>query len=445
MLDHLHGVTMYAVIQAGGAGTRLKTITGDLPKVMVEICGKPILEWQLESLKKSGIHDFLVIISKNGKAISDYFGDGKKLGVSISYIIEESPLGTAGGLYFARDIIKDDFILCFGDLMLDVDWMRFHRFHKEKGSVLTAFAHPNSHPFDSDLLVSDEDEKIIKIDSKNNVRDYYYENLTNAGLYVCSKEVLDYVAEPTKIDFEKVVLKHFVEEGKAYAYRSSEYVKDCGTPDRFYSVENDLKNGIIHGKSLANPQKCIFLDRDGTINEYRGLVTKTDELELEEDAASAIQKINSSKYLAICVTNQPVIARGDTTLEELKNIHNKMETLLGKGGAYLDALYFCPHHPDKGFAGEVPEFKIDCDCRKPKIGLLKKAEARFNIDLKKSWFIGDTDRDIQTGINGGCRTIFLDTTPNPPIRFKDAKPDFVCHSLTEAVNLILTLERDDHD
>ena len=187
------------------------------------------------------------------------------------------------------------------------------------------------------------------------------------------------------------------------------------------------------------------MDRDGTINEYRGLVTKTDELELEEDAASAIQKINSSKYLAICVTNQPVIARGDTTLEELKNIHNKMETLLGKGGAYLDALYFCPHHPDKGFEGEVPEFKIDCDCRKPKIGLLKKAEARFNIDLKKSWFIGDTDRDIQTGINGGCRTIFLDTTPNPPIRFKDAKPDFVCHSLTEAVNLILTLERDDHD
>ena len=274
---------------------------------------------------------------------------------------------------------------------------------------------------------------------------YYYENLTNAGLYVCSKEVLDYVAEPTKIDFEKVVLKHFVEEGKAYAYRSSEYVKDCGTPDRFYSVENDLKNGIIHGKSLANPQKCIFLDRDGTINEYRGLVTKTDELELEEDAASAIQKINSSRYLAICVTNQPVIARGDTTLEELKNIHNKMETLLGKGGAYLDALYFCPHHPDKGFEGEVPEFKIDCDCRKPKIGLLKKAEARFNIDPKKSWFIGDTDRDIQTGINGGCRTIFLDTTPNPPIRFKDAKPDFVCHSLTEAVNLILTLERDDHD
>ena len=436
---------MYAVIQAGGAGTRLKTITGDLPKVMVELNGKPIIEWQIESLKRSGILDLVIIISKNGKLISDYCGDGKKFGVNISYIKEESPLGTAGGLYFAKEIIRDDFVLCFGDLMLDVDWMRFHRFHKEKGSSLTAFAHPNSHPFDSDLLVTDNEEKITKIDSKHNVRDYYYENLTNAGLYVCSKEVLDFVEEPEKIDFEKAVLKHFVEEGKAYAYRSSEYVKDCGTPDRYYSVEKDLKNGIIHGKSLSNLQKCIFLDRDGTINKYRGLVKKADELELADDAALAIKTINESRYLAICATNQPVIARGDTTFEELKNIHNKMETLLGKGGAYLDGLYFCPHHPAGGFEGEVPELKFDCDCRKPKIGLLKKAQERFNIDLSKSWFIGDTDRDIQTGINAGCRTIFLDTTPNPPIRFVDAKPDFVCHSLSEAVNLIMTLERGEHD
>ena len=436
---------MYAVIQAGGAGTRLKTITGDLPKVMVELNGKPIIEWQIESLKRSGIQDLLIIISKNGKLISDYCGDGKKFGVNISYIKEESPLGTAGGLYFAKEIIKDDFILCFGDLMLDVDWMRFHRFHKEKGSSLTAFAHPNSHPFDSDLLVTNDEEKIIKIDSKHNVRDYYYENLTNAGLYVCSKEVLDFIKEPSKIDFEKAVLTYFVEEGKAYAYRSSEYVKDCGTPDRYYSVEKDLKNGIIHGKSLSNLQKCIFLDRDGTINKYRGLVKKADELELADDAALAIKTINTSSYLAICATNQPVIARGDTTFEELRNIHNKMETLLGKDGAYLDALYFCPHHPAGGFEGEVPELKFDCDCRKPKIGLLKKAQERFNIDLSKSWFIGDTDRDIQTGINAGCRTIFLDTTPNPPIRFEDAKPDFVCHSLSEAVNLIMTLERGEHD
>jgi len=434
---------MFAVIQAGGAGTRLKSITGDLPKAMVEIGGKPILEWQILNLKKSGIIEFVILISKNGESIVNHFGPGARLGVNIKYIIENEPLGTGGGLYYARSIIKDDFILCFGDLMLDIDWMRFVASHKEKGSLLTAFAHPNSHPFDSDLLVADKTGKILKIDSKNNVRDYFYENVTNAGLYVCSKEVLNYVDQPTKIDFEKVVLRHFVEEGKAFIYSSSEYVKDCGTPDRFYSVENDLKNGIISHKSLTNPQKAIFLDRDGTINKYDGLIVATEQLVLEECATEAIKKINKSSYLAICITNQPVIARGDVTFEELKDIHNKLETELGKGGAYLDSLYFCPHHPDRGYEGEVKELKINCDCRKPNIGLLKEAERKFNIDLKNSWFIGDTTTDIKTGLNAGCKTILLTSgSKEPTIRYPEAKPHYTCNSLLEAVSLIMNLDEE---
>ena len=235
---------MFAVIQAGGAGTRLKTISGDLPKGMVEIGGKPILEWQLLNLKKSGITEIVILISKNGDSIMSHFGSGARFGLNIKYVVEESPLGTAGGLYYVKNMIRDDFILCFGDLMLDVDWRRFVAYHKERKGSLTAFGHPNSHPFDSDLLVSDKENKILSIDSKNNVRDYYYENITNAGLYVCSKEVLKYIEQPEKIDFERTVLRHFIEQGKAFIYRSSEYVKDCGTPERYFSVEEDIKNGI---------------------------------------------------------------------------------------------------------------------------------------------------------------------------------------------------------
>lgn len=428
---------MFAVIQAGGAGTRLKTISGDLPKGMVEIGGKPILEWQLLNLKKSGITEIVLMISKNGDSIMRHFGSGARLGLNIKYVVEKSPLGTAGGLYYVKNIIKDDFILCFGDLMLDIDWKRFLAYHKEKHSLLTAFGHPSSHPYDSDLLVSDSENKILRIDSKNNVRDYYYENVTNAGLYVCSKEVLATIERPEKIDFEKVVLRHFVEEMKAYIYRSSEYVKDCGTPDRYYSVEEDLKNGIIGYKSLRNAQKAIFLDRDGTINKYAGFITKPEQLELEEGALEAIKTINRLGYLAIVVTNQPQIARGDVSFEDLRNIHNKMETDLGRGGAYVDAIYFCPHHPDKGFPGERAELKIECDCRKPGIGLLLKAEERFNIDLSNSWFIGDTTRDIQTGLNAGCKTIFLTSGNDEPIiRFPDAKANYSCKSLKEAVEII---------
>lgn len=429
---------MKAIIQAGGAGTRLKAITGDIPKPMVPLCGKPILQWQIENLKAYGVKEAKIVIGKNGGPIREFFKDGSSFGLNISYIEETQPLGTAGGLYFAKEEIGDDFILLFGDLLLDIDWDRFIAYHKEKGSDLTPFVHPNSHPYDSDLLVTDDEGKILSIDSKNNVRDYYYDNLTNAGLYICSKKVLDYIEAPEKIDFEKKVLTHFIEAGNCYAYVSSEYVKDCGTPDRYESVQKDIASGIVAAKNLSKPQRCIFLDRDGTLNVFGDFVKKPETLELKDDAPSALRRINASGYLAICITNQPIIARGDVSFEMLKKIHQKLFTELGKEGAYLDALYFCPHHPHSGFPGEVRELKFDCDCRKPKIGMLLKAKEKYNIDLSKCWFIGDTKRDIQTAINAGCKSILITTgDPNPDAYFADAKADYECESLTQAIDIIL--------
>ncbi len=433
---------MKALIQAGGPGTRLKAITGDLPKPMVKINGKPILEWQLSSLVSSGVKEAVIVINKTGDSIPAYFGNGEKFGLSLRYIKEEQPLGTAGALAYVKDDFKDDFFVVFGDLMLDVDWARFLSFHKEKKSAITAFAHPNSHPFDSDLLVVDDENKILSIDSKNNVRDYCYENLTNAGLYVASHEIFKYIDEPKKIDFEKDLLSVFVHEEKAFAYRSSEYVKDCGTPDRFKAVSDDSINGIISAKSLRNKQKAIFLDRDGVINKFGDFVTKEDMLRLYPRSAEAIKLINNSSFLAICITNQPVVARGEVTFEGLKRIHNKMETLLGREGAYLNDLFFCPHHPDKGFEGEIKELKFDCSCRKPKIGLLLKAQQKYNIDFTSSYFIGDTCRDVQTGINAGCKTILVRSgDPHPDRAYGEAKADYVKKDLFEAVSFILNNNR----
>lgn len=429
---------MQAIIQAGGAGTRLKSITGDLPKPMVSINGKPILEWQILSLKQSGIVDVTVVISKNGNAIKEYFKDGKDFGVKIRYIVEEIPLGTAGGLYFAKEFIKDDFFLVFGDLMLDIDWERYRDYALSKKALLVPLAHPNSHPFDSDLLVTDESNKILRIDSKHNVRDYYYKNLTNAGIYWCDHNILELIDEPKKIDFEKEILTSTIERGAAFVYKSSEYVKDCGTPDRYYSVENDCKNGIISAKRLSNKQKAIFLDRDGTINVFGDFVRDASKLELIDVAPEAIKLIDESEYLPIVITNQPVIARGETTFDELARIHNKMEVLLGEKNAYLTDIYFCPHHPDSGYEGEVKELKIVCDCRKPKIGMLLKAAHEYNIDLSKSWFIGDTSQDVQTGINAGCKSIKVTSgDPRPNRKYENAVPDYVANDILEAVKLIL--------
>ncbi len=435
---------MIALIQAGGAGTRLKSITGDLPKPMVKICGKPILQWQIESMVSSGIKKFILVVSKKSTAVQDYFGSGIKFGCEIDYIVENTPLGSGGALALVARKIKSDFILCFGDLMLDVDWGKFVNFHKKSGAIITAFSHPNSHPYDSDVLITNERGKIINILSKNQKRDFFYANLTNAGVYCVSSTLLETFDddEPIKMDFEKDLLIPTIACEGAYAYRSSEYVKDAGTPDRFESVIEDCQKGIISAKCLKNPQKAIFLDRDGTINVFGNFVTNSSMLKLMPQAPSAIKQINKSAYLAICITNQPVVARGETTFEGLHEIHCKMEDLLGNEGAYLDDIYFCPHHPDKGFPGEVANLKIQCDCRKPKIGMLLKAKAKYNIDFSKSWFIGDTCQDVQTGINAGCKTILLlGGDPRPYAKYGDAKPDFVCNTIDEAVKYILDKEQ----
>lgn len=128
---------------------------------------------------------------------------------------------------------------------------------------------------------------------------------------------------------------------------------------------------------------------------------------MEDRSAEALRRINASEYLAIVITNQPVVARGECTFEQLGRIHARMETLLGEHGAYIDGLYFCPHHPDKGFDGEVPELKIRCHCRKPDIGLIKQAVREHNIDVQNSWMVGDTYQDVKTGVNAGIKTVLL--------------------------------------
>lgn len=428
---------MIGVITAGGKGTRLSSIANDIPKPMVNIVNKPILQYQIECLKENNIKDIYILIGHLGYVIKDYFKDGKDFGVNIKYIEEQEPLGSAGSLYFLKDIIKDDFVFIFGDLMLDVYFEKMIQFHKEHHAMITLLSHPNSHPYDSDLIIAGDNNLVIGIDSKHNTRDYYYHNLVNAGVYVVSNRIFDnYFKKLEKIDFEKNVVNLELNNKTIYSYHSTEYVKDAGTPDRYYSVCEDVKNGIIKARNLKNPQKCVFLDRDGTINKYKGFIRNIDDIELEDGASEGIHKINKSEYLTIVITNQPVIARGEVRVEELNSFHNKLETLLGIDGAYYDDLFYCPHHPDKGFEGEIKELKIDCNCRKPKIGLLIKAKEKYNIDLSKSYFVGDSTMDIQTGINAGMKTIIVKTGSKGLDGKYQVKADYEIDSLFDIDKII---------
>ena len=419
---------MKTVIMAGGRGTRISSVASDIPKPMIKIEGKPVLEHELECLRDQGFTDIILTVSHLGSIIMDYFGDGsgispatgKPFGVHIEYYFEKEPLGNAGALFKIKDKLDSDFLLLNADAVFDVDFNRFVAFHNQHGGLVTLFTHPNSHPYDSGLIIADKKYSVEQWLAKEDDRPKYYRNRVNAGLHVINPLILDQSGidadkvgtlddngKPIKVDLDRQLLKPLAGTGKMFCYDSPEYVKDMGTPERYYSVCLDYKAGRVSGKNLKNKQKAIFLDRDGTINKYVGFLRDIDEFELLDGVADAIQEINASGYLAIVSTNQPVIARGEVSFDELEMIHNKMETLLGQKGAYLDAIYFCPHHPHKGYEGERPELKFDCECRKPKPGMLLKAAQEFNIDLAQSWMIGDGENDIKAGMNAGCKTALI--------------------------------------
>lgn len=427
-----------AVIMAGGKGSRLRSITNDeIPKPMVPVDGKPLLEYQVEKLKSYGIKKIVMIVGHLGEKIVDHFKDGKDFGVEIDYIFEKEPLGTAGAFYYLKDKIDaKDFMLVFGDVFFDMDFDRMEDFHFKNSALTTLLAHPNGHPYDSDLIRMDDKGRVIGFDSKHNVRDYWYDNMVNAGMYIINRKLLDLVKEPVKTDFEKDILANQVKIGaNIYAYHTPEYVKDVGTVDRINATVEELKSGLIQSKNLKNKQRAIFIDRDGTINVSKGFISKADDLELIPGSIEAIKAINKSGALAIVITNQPVIARGECSFEELHNIHNKLKTLLGEKGAFVDDIFYCPHHPDKGFEGEVPELKFDCECRKPKTGMIDEAVEKYNIDLSKSYMVGDSTMDLETARNAGVKSVLVDTG----FAGNDGKYDRSCD--IEAKNLFDAVEK----
>jgi len=207
--------------------------------------------------------------------------------------------------------------------------------------------------------------------------------------------------------------------------------------NRLNSVMLDTQNNRTERLSSFSEKQAIFLDRDGVINQEAGYITKPDELKIINGVPEGIKKINDVGSLAIVVTNQSVIARGDCTEKELKNIHSRLERLLGKESAYVDAIYYCPHHPEFGKERKFRELKPGCSCRKPEPGLLKKAVKDMNISLKDSWLIGDTTTDILTAKRMGIKNILLRTGHAGQDHKYNAKPDYIFLGLNEAVDWIL--------
>lgn len=431
-----------AVILAGGKGTRLKEVSGNMPKPMVPVLGKPLLQYLIEQCVEYGIHSIKLLVSYKNEVIEDYFGDGSQYGASIQYIVEDTPRGTAGALMDALPELDDQFLVVYGDTFFDIDLGSFWKFHQDKSGDASIFLHPNDHPHDSDLVEVDSDLKVQKIHPYPH-DGQWRQNLVNAAVYMFDKNALqgfDFVSD--RPDIAKELFPLMLEsDKKLYGYISTEYIKDIGTPERLSKVERDVNSGKVKSLNKQTPKMAIFLDRDGTINQEVNHLSSQEQFELIDGVGEAICQINSAGILTVVVTNQPVIARGELKESELQVIHNKMDTLLGRQGAYIDRLYYCPHHTDSGFKGEIKALKFDCDCRKPKIGLFKQAKKDLNIVLEKSWVVGDSTRDVLAAQNAGMKSILVRTGHAGKDSSYEATPDFVTENLNKAVELILKEEK----
>ena len=394
-----------AVIIAGGQGKRVRSIS-DKPKCLFKYKKKFLLEIIYEKLIYNDIKDIILITGYKSHLIEKKI---KKKLKNIKLIKEPFPLGTAGCLKLILNNDKD-ILLIFGDLLFDINFKKVFEFHKKKKSDLTILVHPNAHPYDSDLVVKNSKSKLIKIIKKPHRTNLIYNNLVMMGIFLVDKKLLHLIKNQKNknLDFTKQFIVTLLKKKKnIFCYETREYCKDMGTPNRYYQTLKDYK---VRKPLIFNSQKkvpAIFLDRDGVINKDSGPLIYSNPLDLYKDVILSLKLINKSNYLSVLITNQPHVAKGFITMKYLINSFKKLETKLGDNKIFLDKIYFCPHYPFSGFKGEKKKLKINCNCRKPKIGLLLKAKKDLNIDMKKSYFIGNSEVDYVTALKAGVKPIIV--------------------------------------
>lgn len=428
---------MKVVILAGGKGTRLGLAT--LPKVMVPVVGVPLLERTIRSAVSDGFKDFILLTGYLSESIEQHFGDGSGFGAQIEYIRETEPMGTAGCFRQLSRCLTELFIVLYGDILMRVDLQAFARFAEYKGGDGALFAHPNDHPFDSDLLETDEDGRILAIHPKPHSESERLPNLVSAALYILSPSALDFIPPAGPSDWGKDVFPSLLSAQRIYAYRSCEYAKDIGTRDRLAKAGDHVRQGRLERLALSCKKPAVFLDRDGVINEERNGVHSIADVALIPGSAEAIQTFNRAGVPVICVTNQPDLAKGFMDYRDFRQVTGAIDHELStQADAYIDDLFVCPHHPEAGWLGEIAELKISCDCRKPAPGLLNRAADFHNLDLGRSWLVGDRYCDIAAAASVGVRSVLVETGHGGSDRaLYPVEPDLRATDLREAAKMIL--------
>jgi histidinol-phosphate phosphatase family protein len=397
-------------------------------------------------LRREGVSHVTVLGGHHGDRLSPGLeGEAATLGLTLRIIVEPTPLGTAGCLASVEPDPRETLIV-YGDILFDMSLAPLRQFHQERQALLSIVSHPNDHPRTSDLIVEEDGlvKAVLPYPRPNNLD---YRNLVPAGLYLASPAFFADLRPCAKMDMIHDLLPTLVAAGaRIFAYNTPEYLRDVGSPVRHAIAERDLAAGRVEVANKSYRRPAIFFDCDGVLNEEPGLqgAVIPDNVKVIPGAGAALRRAREEGRLTVAITNRPQVAKGFVTFECLSQILGRLEAELAADGGVLDHIYFCPHHPDAGFAGEFSALKVKCECRKPGTLLLQRAVSELPIDRRRSALIGDSLRDIgaahKFGIwaygvrtGAGCRdkNRYSQEHGKPPV------PDLMFEDVSEAVDFDL--------
>jgi len=427
---------MKAIIIAGGKGERLKSISGDLPKPLVKIGNKTILEHQFDWLKRNGIKEVTLCLGYRAELFQQLFGDGSKFGLKIDYSVENSPLGTAGAVKNIPSL-PESFLIIYGDLVGDVDLNKFVSFASQKGGLGTLLIQDLIR-VDVNAIEIDNNYHVVKIHPKKAVVPGTKNNYNNAALYYLTRKLVDEIPEGKSCDFANDIFPKVLNEGKIlYTYYTTEFLDDMGTPEWYHKALTLWKQG-----KFGEPKPAIFLDRDGVINEveHEEYIDRIDKVRIIPQAAEAIRKLQEHFPIVVVSNQGGAVAGGRASEDEVKKINLFIKNKLAEQGAEIDAFYYCPHYPiNYRRPAKREEYVLDCTCRKPKSGMFLQAAKDLKIDLNHSFSIGDSTTDTKAGKGAGCTTILVSTGYGGKDNSVDSQPDYICENILKAAELILEL------
>ena len=373
-----------AVILAGGRGTRLRPLTDKLPKPLIPFHGRPFLAYLLDQLHTQGIEEAVLLVGYRAGQIRDYCGDGDRWGMRIRYV--ESPVEAETGqrVRDAESLIEPQFLLLYCDNYWPMDmasmWETFNRV--DALGMVTVYT--NRDGYTRNNVRVDDSGYVATYDPSRAEPDL---NGVEIGYAILRREALEYLPQGN-VSFEHTVYPDLVSRRLLRAFR---------TEHRYYSVGSHERLPLT--EAFLQPQRAVILDRDGVLNQKpprAQYVRSWDEFEWLPGAIESLALLKRAGYKLIVVTNQPGIARGMMSEKDLGGVHSRMQDELSKAGATLDAIYHCPHGWDEG-----------CFCRKPSPGLLFEAQREHHLDLTKTIFIGDDERDVEAGQAAGCPTALV--------------------------------------